>query len=137
MKTSVDNKEAVRRHLDLSWNKREIAGLDEVWAIDAILHLPGGTVIRGSASIKQYLDASVGAYSGRKLVIEEIIGDGETVATRWTFTGVHVGQTLGVEPTNNRVTITGMDFYHMHEGKIIEEWIEIDLMGLMRQLGAA
>jgi len=128
------NKDLVRSHLDLSWNKREIEALDEVWATGAVLHLPGGQDLRGSGVIKQYLKSAVGAYTGRDLVIDGIVGEGDTVATRWTFRGVQVGETLGVPPSNQQTTITGMDFYRVSDGKIVEEWFHTNLPA--RQSGA-
>jgi steroid delta-isomerase-like uncharacterized protein len=134
--SSAENKQVVRRHLDLSWNKRDVEGLSEVWGEDAVIHFAGGVDVKGGAAIKKYLGGVVGAYSDRELILDEIVGNGGTVATRWTFHGTQTGETMGVPATNRRVTITGMDFYHVVEGKIVEEWIEFDALGMMRQMGA-
>jgi steroid delta-isomerase-like uncharacterized protein len=130
------NCEIVKRHLDLSWNKRDVEGLDEVWGTDAVIHLAGGVDVRGGAAIKQYLGGVVGAFSDRELILEEIVGEGGTVTTRWTFHGTQTGEMVGIPATNKRIKITGMDFYHLEDGKIVEEWIELDALGMMRQMGA-
>ena len=128
------NKLLVRRHLDLSWNKGDIDGLDEVWAPDAVLHLPGGATLTGAETIKQYLRSAVDVYADRQIVIDDLVGEGDKVSARWTFSGVQVGETRGVAPTNRMVTITGMDFYRASGGKLVEEWFEFNGLGLMQQL---
>jgi ketosteroid isomerase-like protein len=123
------NKEIVRRHLDLSWNKRDVAALDSVWAKDAMLHLPGGHTLSGADSIKMYLDSTVGGYTERELTIDESIAEEDMVAVRWSFRGVDVA-------SKQPVAVTGMDFYRIVEGQIAEEWFEANLLGLMQQLKA-
>jgi predicted ester cyclase len=130
------NKELVRRHLDYSWRKGEIDRLDEVWSADAVLHLPGGATLTGSTVIKDYLRSAVPVYDNRELIIDEIIAERDLVTTRWTFSGVQVKETLGVPPTGKRVSFTGMDFYRALDGKLVEEWFEANLFGLLQQLGS-
>lgn len=131
-----DNKRLVERHLDLSWNMGDFDALDEVWESNAVVHLAAGLTIEGLAALKEHLRVQVGAYSDRRLTIDNIVGEKDTVAARWSFHGVHTGEALGVSPTNRRVTITGMDFYRAADGKLVEEWIEANILGLMYQLGA-
>lgn len=48
--------------------------------------------------------------------IQELVAEGDTVANRWIFHGTAEGE---------RVTIDGMDFYRIADGKIAEEWIAL------------
>jgi predicted ester cyclase len=41
-----------------------------------------------------------------------------------------------IPPTGKRIDLTGIDIYRVVDGKIVEQWIEQDLLGLLRQLGA-
>jgi SnoaL-like polyketide cyclase len=34
------------------------------------------------------------------------------------------------------IDLTGIDIYRVVDGKLVEQWIEQDLLGLLRQLGA-
>lgn len=43
---------------------------------------------------------------------------------------------MGLPPTGNEVTWTGMNFMRVVNGKLVEDWEELDLLGLMQQLGA-
>jgi predicted ester cyclase len=43
---------------------------------------------------------------------------------------------MGIAPTGKQVTATGILIYRITGGKIVEEWLQYDVMGLMQQLGA-
>ena len=42
---------------------------------------------------------------------------------------------LGYKSDNQNVTMRVMDFYHHHEGKIRENWVPIDLIHILKQIG--
>ena len=65
------------------------------------------------------------------------IADGDKVVTRWTATGTHKGQLMGIAPTNKHATITGVDIARYHDGKVVEAWASYDMYGLLQQLGVA
>jgi predicted ester cyclase len=44
---------------------------------------------------------------------------------------------MGVPPTEKEVTWTGILMFRIAEGRIVDQWLEQDVMGLMQQLGAA
>lgn len=57
------------------------------------------------------------------------------VVTRWTFRGTHTGELMGIAPTGKQVTVTGISIDRVVGGKIVEEWNEMDDLGMMEQLG--
>jgi hypothetical protein len=68
----------------------------------------------------------------------------DLVVVRWQVIGKHTGTLLGVPPTNQEVTITGMTMLKFEEqprpegGRIAQatdEWTYWDLPALMQQLG--
>jgi predicted ester cyclase len=64
------------------------------------------------------------------------IAEGEKVANRFVFLGTHLGEFEGVAPTGKRVEFLGHSIDRVVEGKIVESWVEVDLLGVMEQLGA-
>jgi predicted ester cyclase len=42
---------------------------------------------------------------------------------------------MGIAPTGNRVTITGIDILRITDGKVVEHWGKFDDLGMMQQLG--
>ncbi len=47
----------------------------------------------------------------------------------------HSGEFMGIAPTGKRVEIRYMDFWKVVDGKIQDNWVMIDVIGVMRQLG--
>ncbi len=43
---------------------------------------------------------------------------------------------MGAGPTGNRVEITGITISRIEGGKIAEDWINYDALGMMQQVGA-
>jgi predicted ester cyclase len=41
----------------------------------------------------------------------------------------------GVAPTGKRIAIGGISIYRIAEGKIVEAWEQLDLLGMWQQLG--
>ena len=66
------------------------------------------------------------------------LGDGKFTATGgWpSITTQHLGgDFMGIPPTGRELTMRVMDFYLHHEGKIRENWIPIDIIHLLNQMG--
>lgn len=45
------------------------------------------------------------------------------------------GPALGQEPTGKKLDITGQHMVRFADGKVVEEWITYDTLGLIQQLG--
>ena len=64
------------------------------------------------------------------------IAEGDRVANRFVFLGTHLGEFMGVAPTGRRVEFVGNSIDRVAEGRIVESWVELDLLGVLQQLGA-
>ena len=58
------------------------------------------------------------------------------VVVRRTLHGTHKGEFMGVAATGKEMTFTGVWFAHLSEGKLKEQWVYFDAVGLLRQMGA-
>lgn len=76
------------------------------------------------------------AFPDGRWTIEDQVAEGDKVVTRFSFTGTHQGEFMGIAPTGKRVTTSGMVIDRIVEGKIVEEREEWDALGMMQQLGA-
>ncbi len=74
------------------------------------------------------------AFKDIESVVEDQIAEGDRVATRVTMRCTHDGTYGGIAATGRRVTIPFIDFSVVRDGKILEEWAEFDLRGLLEQL---
>src|SRR5215203_5032168 len=66
----------------------------------------------------------------------EQIAEGEKVANRFVFLGTHLGEFEGVSPTGKRIEFIGHSIDRVLEGKIVESWVEVDMLGVMEQRSA-
>jgi predicted ester cyclase len=53
------------------------------------------------------------------------------------MTGTHRKELLGIAATGKRCTVEGISIGKFRSGKLLEEWVQWDALGLMRQLGVA
>lgn len=68
--------------------------------------------------------------------IEDMVADEEKVAVRWTLTGTHDGEFLGLSATGTKIKTTVMNFYYFNkEGKIVNDIAADGMIGILRPLG--
>jgi steroid delta-isomerase-like uncharacterized protein len=64
-----------------------------------------------------------------------MIAEDDRVAVRWTFHATHTGNFRGIPPTGKSVTMTGITIYRLANEKIKEARSNLDMLGLLQQLG--
>jgi len=132
--SSDENKAVVRRWIEGFNNGDEQAEADARTA-DYVAHFPGAPPLDSEGWI-QATGAFVDAFPDLRLMVEDIMAEGDRVAARVSFRGSHNGPFQGIPPTNKHVTFTSIEMNRMVDGKVAEHWVEIDLLGLLQQLGA-
>ena len=70
-----------------------------------------------------------------KLTVNAVLGEGDLVAVRWTYTGTHQGEFQGAAPTGRQATWSGISIFRIACGRIAETWSEADHLGRLQQLG--
>lgn len=134
--SAEENKALVLRDLEEIWSQGKLEVIDEIFAADFVGHTPGSPDIHGPEDDKQYVTIYRTAFPDMQLTIEDMIAEGDKVAVRWTFTGTHKGELMGIPPTGVQVTMTGISIGRFAGGKFVEGWDYGDALGLMQQLGA-
>lgn len=135
--TSETNKALARRVFEEVFNAGRSDLIDELAAPDLVVHFSDGAgTLRGLGAYRHALDASRQAFGEQYYVVEDMLGDGDRVATRWTMRAIHRGAYEGVPPTGRQVTMTGTSIYRLAGGKVAEAWVSSDDLGLLRQIGA-
>jgi steroid delta-isomerase-like uncharacterized protein len=74
------------------------------------------------------------AFADLSVTLADMIAEGDRVAVRATWRGVHVGTFRGLPPTGKNVVFTGMVFWRVRDGRIAERWAEVDFGALTAQL---
>jgi steroid delta-isomerase-like uncharacterized protein len=67
--------------------------------------------------------------------VDQLIAEGDTVVERFTASGTHTGELMGVPGTGHTLVLTGIQIFRIHNDKIVERWSQLDQIGLLRQLG--
>ena len=111
---------------------------DEVCASDFINHDPGlPTPDANLVTIKQMIaQLMFGAFPDMQAIEQDLIVDGDKVVTRRILRGTHRGAFMGVAPTGKTVNVGGVWLSHLSAGKLKEQWVYFDALGLLHQVGA-
>ncbi len=130
-----ENKAIVRRATEEIFNRRNLAVIDELYATNFVSH--GGTpeVTPDREGYKQFVTMSRTALPDFHTTIEDMIAEGDKVVQRFTAHGTHKGDFMGIPPTGKQVTVTGIAIDRIAGGKIVENWANMDMLGVMVQLG--
>jgi predicted ester cyclase len=87
-------------------------------------------------TIKQAIGGLLAAFPDMQSSEEDLIADGESVVVRRTMRGTHLGEFMGIAPTARAVTFTGIWLAGLSGGRLQEQWVNFDVLGLLHQLGA-
>ena len=134
---SEQNKALSRRGIEEVWNQGKLSTIDELVAPNATYHdpnVPGGK-FTGPEGLKQFVQIYRTAFPDVHIKVDAQFAEGDTVVTRWTATGTHKGDLMGIKPTNKFSTVTGVDIERFQNGKVVENWASYDMFGMMQQLG--
>ena len=129
------NKAVVQRFIEEVQNQKDWAVFDELNAPDFVnLSAPPG-MPADLAGGKMFLAAFVDAFPDSHVTVDDMIAEGDRVATKKTMTGTHTGEFNGIAPTGKRVEIQYVDILRLRDGQIIEHWLSMDQLSFMQQLG--
>jgi steroid delta-isomerase-like uncharacterized protein len=130
------NKAVIREIFEETW-QGDVNVVDRLVAAEYIGHDPSQPeAIRGIEGIKAFVEAFREGFSNTHVTIEEQIAEGDTVATRWTGRGTHTGEISGIAATGKDITVTGTSISRLENGKLIEDYTNWDMLGMLVQLGA-
>jgi predicted ester cyclase len=84
--------------------------------------------------LKEHIRQAEAAFPGYELAAHQIVAEGDIVALRGTFYGVHKGEFAGIAPTGRKVSGDLMLFYRISDGLIAEHWMQWDMKAVLDQL---
>ena len=132
----MDNGAVLDRINEEAFNRGNVDALDELVADDFVEHdpMPGSTPDR--EGFKDMIRSLREAFPDFHTDVEDQIVAGDKVVERWSCTGTHDGEFMGIPATHRRVEIHGMDISRLDDGRLVEHWTQVDMMSMLQQLGA-
>lgn len=133
---SAENKELMRRWFQQVWNEHSEAAIDEMFPLDGKSHgFPDPeSVLVGPEDFKTIHRNFCGAFPDLKVRVEDVITEGDGAAVRWSATMTHLGDHLGFAATGKKGRLAGSSFVVIRDGKIVEGWNFMELLGLIQEL---
>ena len=112
------------------------AALHALGAADFVDHNPAPGQGPGLEGIVQTFGTLRSAFPDAQLTVEDMVAEGDKVATRVTLRVTHQGAFMGLAPTGKQASLGGMDLVRFAGGKAVERWGYFDDLSLLQQLGA-
>lgn len=133
----IRRNQEIMRQFETMINTADDSLADSLVAADAPFYTPaspdplyGG---KGYLSVVHWMRSG---FSDVQWKLEEMVADTDKVAVRWTLTGTHDGEFLGIPATGAKVKTSIMNFYYINkEGKITNDIAAEGMIGILRPLG--
>jgi predicted ester cyclase len=137
MSSPEEAKEVVRRWNDEGWSGGKYDLAYEIISPNMTVHGAGGQQIgMGPDALIDLIRTWRTAFPDGYMEIDDLIVEGDLVGIRNTWRGTHQAEFYGIPPSGNRVTVTSVGLDRVQDGKVVEGWGELDMVGMMQSLGA-
>jgi steroid delta-isomerase-like uncharacterized protein len=110
--------------------------IDELCDAGLVDHNPAPDHEPTLAGFKQKVAGFKAVFPDLEEDLQEIIADGDAVATRWVVTGSLQREFMGIPASGQTIRVEGMNFYRLKGGRVTDIWTQFDGVALMQQLGA-
>ena len=135
---SEENKAVLRRWFDEVWNNARADVIEELFDENGIAHGLSddpSNPIKGPRDFRPFHTLFRDAFPNMKIVVEDMVAEGDKVAARCSVRAKHEGEFLGRSATQEPVDFTGITIVRIYNGKIVEAWNNFDFMTLHKQVG--
>ncbi|WP_435153952.1 ester cyclase [Haladaptatus sp. DFWS20] len=132
---TANNEAVVIREIEEVWNSDgDLDVIDDLVAKDVVYHSP----MMDMEGRDEYREAAKEArtiFTDLEMSVEDVVPTDEKVAVRYIVRGTHSGEMMGIEPTDERIEMTGILIDRIEDGKIQERYDNADELGMFVQLG--
>lgn len=131
-----ENLELIHR-MYVALNAQDLEAHNEFWTEDMIWHGPPGFGdIHGLEDFKnEVLKPFYAAFPDYHVKNDIEVADENWVAATGFLTATHQGEWLGIAATGKPVKMRFSDFWLVKEGRLSENWVMVDNIEVLRQLG--
>jgi predicted ester cyclase len=133
--SSEENKALIRRLFEEGLNQNNPGVFDELLAPDFVIYGAPDEMQPGPLGFREGIETFRQSFPDLHVTFEAEFADGDYVIHRGYTTGTHTGEFQGIAPTGKQFKINSIDIWHVVNGKAVENWVQMDMLGLMKQLG--
>lgn len=130
--SSTTNKALVRSFIE-SWNRGDLQSMTQFWSPDMVHYSRGESM--STEAVEQAMAGIMQAFPDMKLEIEDMLAEGNRVASLLKLSATHSGEYMGVSPTGRHVSCSFMGIVEVADGKVVAHWGVADGLHLLQQLG--
>jgi steroid delta-isomerase-like uncharacterized protein len=135
-----DPKQLINRFVEELWNGRRLDVADAIFAEDCVTHQlrsggPADAVPRGPQAIKEHVAGWIASFPDLRFSIEQMLSEGDRVVTQLLMEGTQKGAWLGIPASSKKVQFRMFTIHRIAQGKIVEDWVLVESLGLFQQLG--
>ena len=113
---------------------------DAIFAADCLTHqlrsgVPADAVPRGPQAIKEHVAGWIASFPDLHFSIEQPVSEGDRVVMQLLMEGTHGGAWLGIPASGKKMQIRMFTVHRVVQGKIVEDWVLVESLGVFQQLG--
>lgn len=134
--SAQDNKDLVDR-MYKGMNQNVVGVMEAFWTEDMVWYGPAGIgTLRGVKEFEEGVRRPMIAAIPDKVGYDEIrIAEGDYVAATGYQHATHTGEWLGIPASGKHITLRYMDFWRVEGDKLKDNWVLIDILGFLEQVG--
>lgn len=132
-----EHRKLFSRWFEELWNKKNYEITKELVASEFTAHGAGGQDIKqGPDGVASMVKIWHEAFPDGHMTLDDLITEGNLSTIRMTFRGTHTGEFYGIPASNKPIEVTSIGIDRVIDGKITEGWGELNMLGMMMQMGA-
>ena len=133
---SVETNLSVVQSMVKLMEKDNPEGFEKFFATNWVNHDPSLPPMQGLEGARKLFGLWSGALSNRKVTLESTLAQGDEVAVHFWIAGTHTGELMGIKPTGKMVNVSATGIFKLANGKLTDNWVNFDALGLLQQIGA-
>jgi steroid delta-isomerase-like uncharacterized protein len=135
-----DPKQLINRFVGELWNEHRLDVADAIFAKNCVTHqlrsgVPADSVSRGPQVIREHVAGWIASFLDLRFRIDQMLSEGDRVVTQLLMEGTHLGAWLGIPASGKKLQIRMFTVHRVAKGKIVEDWVLVESLGVFQQLG--
>ena len=133
---SLQEHEAAVRRWIKAWNAHDLDAVQKLLAPDFVRHDANLPEVVGPPAERDFMVGVFGAFPDIQFEPQQFTAQGDIVVARIRVRGTHRGEFLGIPATGRAIAVQSIETFRLADGKVVEQWVLMDALGLLQQLGA-